>query len=129
MNKKKGLFHLYYSFFEVLFCWLILLTIIYFLISPDDKAPSLSIELKQQQRQRRGERRERERKEIEHGFRVEIAEVEERHEAEKQQILQNLEREKVRKQSVSVFIADPAESRKRNGQAMCNSIYSRSYRT
>ena len=51
----------------------------------------MSIELKQQQRQRRGERRERERKEIEHGFRVEIAEVEERHEAEKQQILQNLQ--------------------------------------
>ncbi|KAL8607389.1 hypothetical protein ACOMHN_024414 [Nucella lapillus] len=64
---------------------------------PSDKAaPSLSAELKQQQRQRRGERRERERKEIEHSFRVEIAELEDLHDEEKQHLRQNMEKEKTR---------------------------------
>ncbi|XP_076463674.1 uncharacterized protein LOC143295885 [Babylonia areolata] len=69
-------------------------------LSPADQSekagPSLSAELKQQQKQKRGERRERELKEIEHGFRVEIAELEDRYEEEKQQLVHSLEREKVR---------------------------------
>ena len=87
------------------------------MFSAGDKVPSLGTELKQQQQQRRGERRERERKEIEHGFRVEIAEVEDRYEAEKQQILQTVQREKVR-QCISAGCPQCSFSPHFNGQAL-----------